>query len=34
MTQQVAVSGLALEMTGIFFVIFGTVLQGVAQAIQ
>jgi uncharacterized membrane protein len=34
MTQQVAVSGLPLEMTGIFLVIAGTVLQGIAQAIQ
>jgi hypothetical protein len=34
MTQQVAVSGLPLEMTGIFFVVLGTVLQGIAQAIQ
>jgi hypothetical protein len=34
MTQQVAVSGLPLEMTGIFFVIVGTVLQGIAQLIR
>ena len=34
MTQQVAISGLPLEMTGIFFVILGTVLQGIAQAIR
>jgi multidrug resistance efflux pump len=34
MTQQVAVSGLPLEMTGIFFMIAGTVLQGIAQMIK
>jgi hypothetical protein len=34
MTQQVAVSGLPLEMTGIFFVIAGTVLQGIAQVLR
>jgi hypothetical protein len=33
-TQQVAVSGLPLEMTGIFFVIGGTVLQGIAQLLR
>jgi hypothetical protein len=32
--QQVAVSGLPLEMTGIFFVIAGTVLQGIAQMLK
>jgi hypothetical protein len=32
--QLVAISGLPLEMTGIFFVVLGTVLQGVAQVIQ
>lgn len=34
MTQQVAVSGLPLEMTGIFFVVAGTVLQAIAQMIK
>jgi hypothetical protein len=34
MAQQAAVSGLPLEMTGIFFVIVGTVLQGIAQLIK
>jgi hypothetical protein len=32
--QLVAISGLPLEMTGVFFVVVGTVLQGVAQVIQ
>jgi hypothetical protein len=34
MTQQVAISGLPLEMTGVFFVVAGTVLQGIAQMIK
>jgi hypothetical protein len=34
MTQQVAVSGLPLEMTGIFFVVIGTLSQAVAQLIK
>jgi hypothetical protein len=34
MTQQVAVSGLPLEMTGIFFVILGTLVQAIAQLIK
>jgi hypothetical protein len=34
MTQQVAVSGLPLEMMGVFFVVVGTVLQGIAQMIK
>lgn len=34
MTQQVAISGLPLEMTGVFFVIAGTVIQGIAQLIK
>jgi hypothetical protein len=33
MTQQVAVSGLPLEMTGLFFVVAGMVLQGIAQVL-
>jgi hypothetical protein len=33
-TQQVAISGLPLEMTGVFFVVAGTVLQGIAQMIK
>jgi hypothetical protein len=32
--QQVAISGLPLEMTGVFFVIAGTVMQGIAQLIK
>lgn len=34
MTQQVAISGLPLEMTGVFLVVTGTVLQGIAQLIK
>jgi hypothetical protein len=34
MTQQVAISGLPLEMTGVFLVVMGTVLQGIAQLIK
>lgn len=34
MTQPVAISGLPLEMTGIFFVIAGTILQAIAQMIK
>jgi len=34
MTQQVAISGLPLEMTGVLFVVAGILVQGVAQVIR